>query len=65
MWPFGHLWGNKEERRDIRTYLRIVWQENNQGYISRVPNTRDTVEEEKHAILSVCQSIPTKQEYNC
>ncbi len=51
MWPFGDLWGGREKRKKVRTYLRIVWEEKND--YRRMDATYDDVEREKNLILNV------------
>jgi hypothetical protein len=52
-WAPVSVWGDREERKAIRTYLRIVWQENNRGSIVNGTNNRVGVENEKDSILKV------------
>jgi hypothetical protein len=48
------VWGAcEEERQAIRTYLRIVWQENNKGTIVEASNDFEGVEHERDSILKV------------
>jgi hypothetical protein len=47
------VWGDREERKAIRTYLRIVWQENNKGSIVKVVSDRVGVQNERDSILKV------------
>ena len=52
MWPYGWLWGDREERKAVRNYLKIIWEEN----VDTVPVTYDTLETtrtEKNEILQV------------
>ena len=64
MWPYGRLWGDREERKAVRDYLKKVWKEN----ITTWPVEEDTVEttrREKNSILNVsCNHIIQEQYSN-
>lgn len=51
MWPYGSLWGDRQERRAVRDHLKKIWEENNN--ISRVRDTLENVTNEKDEILTV------------
>ena len=51
MWPYGRLWGDREERKAVRSYLKKVWEDNNDTH--RVEDTLENVRREKDQILYV------------
>ena len=62
MWPFRELWGiNREERKRVRNYLRIVWEENNDDiYEIGDDFTHGQVKHERDLILDVSQKWEKK-----
>jgi hypothetical protein len=54
VWPRGWDWGDREERKAVRDYLKKVWKENNNTH--PVETTLDNIRREKDSILNVrCQ----------
>ena len=51
MWPYGRLWGDREERRAVRDYLWDIWEKNNT--VHSVSCTLENVRREKDLILNV------------
>lgn len=51
IWPYDRLWGDREERRAVRDYLKEKWEENNT--ITRLQDTYENVRNEKDMILEV------------
>lgn len=50
VWPFRRIWGQWNQRVAIKNYLRIVWEEHNDG--EEVQNNLPGVEREKNMILN-------------
>lgn len=50
VWPFADIWGELDQKVAIKNYLRIVWEEHNDG--EEVQNNLPDVKKEKDMILN-------------
>ena len=53
VWPHKELWGDRDKRREVRDYLKRIWEENN-GTVPSEPSMQNTRIEKNDILQASC-----------